>query len=319
MTSDFTGLKQSGGTFQPGAEEKPKDQADFLFEEQKPKEKEIKPPELDLSIQPAPGPETAPSTESRQKQALGEPKEKANLVLIIAGSILGFIFIGSLAFWTIYPKISKRLADEKQPSPSPTQAEPPNPSPSPISPSIKLTKAEKVNIVLQKQTPQELLEKIKIETLLPKESGTMVVYEFLNNQGKYLDSRSLIELIAPDSLSSFKSAPDESYLVFSYWPETNEPETGLVLSLWPETLTSTQSIMKSWETANVEEYFPLIFLPESPQKRGQETFKDAIIGSVPARKIKLGFSEFVYGFLNNYLIFSSSEQAFKTIVPLISQ
>ncbi|MEW5805447.1 MAG: hypothetical protein AB1721_01845 [Patescibacteria group bacterium] len=317
MSSDLKELKEGGGTFQSKPEEKLKDKTDFLFEEQKPAEAEIKPPELDLQAQPIPEPKsTAP-----QEQAPVSPGDKTNLILIIAGSVLGAIFIGSLVFWVIYPEISKKLVGIKQPSPSPviTEQPSPSPSPSPISPSIKLTEAEKVNLVLQKQTSSELLEKLKIETLLPKESGSLVTYDFLNSQGKYLDSLSLIELIAPDALSSFKSAPDKDYLIFTYWLETGESKTGLVLSLRPETLASVKSILKSWETANVEEYFPLVFLPESPQKRGQETFKDVIINSVSARKIKLGFSEFIYGFLDNYLIISSNEQVFKTIIPLINR
>jgi hypothetical protein len=318
MKTDLEGLRQGGGIVQFSAQEKPQKDTDFLYEEQRSREIEITPPSLEIPTEPIQPTKTLTKEETAEERVEKQqlPSNKQNLLLIISISVLGLILLGSLIFWVIYPNIAKEFAKNEL-SPTPTVTEVPSPIPSPASPAIAITGAEKIRLIMEKQIPAELIQKIKLETLLPKQAGDLIVYDFLNNQGKYLSSSQLIQLVAPDSLASFKSSPDEEYLIFSLWIEKNESKTGVVFSIKPEMIEVVKSIMKSWETANVEEYFPVVFLPETPLKRELENFKDVIISSSPARKLNLGSSEFIYGFLNNYLIITSDSKSFEKITQLI--
>ena len=329
LKSDLESLKESGGAFTREKEVKISKE-DYLFQEQK-QETVIAPPILEIRQTPSQAqeipqqqkigtieqsiqnrPQVAPEIMSAVPQDAINPK----LIWGLGGGLVLIIGL-SVGFWLIYPNTRKPIAVAPTPSPSPVES--PTPSPSPIAPILAFkASAEKFPIILSSLNETELIQKLKLEILLPEAGGTLISFEPKQGTGKYFSGEDLIKVLSPNALSSFKSSIDKEYLLLGYWETEGEASISLVLTVKPETMETVQSIIKSWESANMEEYFPVVFLPQPPEKRRAETFKNVKIGNVEARKIVINQQTFIYALLADRLIISPSEKAFELIINNLS-
>jgi len=325
MQSDLKSLTETGGSV-PIEKEIKIAKEDYLFQEQK-QAAEIKPPELEISSAPQ-APEAvlppqkigsvemfrAPSqVEFSQAAVIVEDKINPRLIIGLGAGLVLILGL-SVGFWMIYPKITQPPV-AVSPSQTPLPTAQPTPSPSPEAPSIILKiQAQKFPLALAALDADELSQKLKVEMLLPEATSTLISFEpKLAGGNEYLPGSDLIKIISPNSLISFKSLIDKNYLMLGFWESSNRPSLSLVLSTKPESIDTAKSIAKSWESANMEEYFPVIFLPQIPEKRKAENFKDVIIKGIPARIIVINRQTFVYAFINNYLVISPSEKSFELI------
>lgn len=325
LKSDLESLKESGGAFTQEKEVKISKE-DYLFQEQK-QETVIAPPILEIrqtpnAIQAIPSqqkigtieqsiqdrPQTIPDTATITSQDKINPK----LIWALGGGLILIIGL-SVSFWINYPNMKKPIAVMPTPSPSPVAS--PTPSPSPVAPMLAFKAGvEKFPIIMSSLNESELIQKLKLEILLPESAGTLISFEPKQGAGEYFSGEDLIKILSPNALLSFKSSIGKEYLILGYWESGNKASISLVLTVKPETMETAQSIIKSWESANMEEYFPVVFLPQPPEKRRAETFKSVKIDNVEARKIVINQQVFIYALLADRLIISSSEEAFELII-----
>ncbi len=329
LKSDLESLKESGGAFTQEKEVKLRKE-DYLFQEEK-QEAVIAPPVLEIRQTPS----AIPTTPQQQKigtieQSIQDrPRNLPDTAMIVSedtinpkliwllGGGLALIIVLSIGFWVIYPSIKRPIAVMPTPTPSPIES--PVPTPSPIAPVLAFkTEAEKFPIILSSLNEPELIQKLKLEILLPETAGTLISFEPKQGSGEYFSGEDLIKILAPNALSSFKASIGKEYLILGYWGTDDNASLSLVLTIKPETMETAQSIVKSWESANMEEYFPVVFLPQPPEKRRTETFKSVKIGGVEARKIVINQQVFVYALVTDRLIISPSEEVFELIVNNLS-
>ncbi len=329
LKSDLESLKESGGTFTQEKEIKI-NKEDYLFQEQK-QETVIAPPALEIRQTPSAA-ETTPQQQkigTIEQSIQNRPRPASDIVSTTSqdtvspkliwglGGGLVLVIGLSVGFWLIYPNIRKPIAIT--PSPSPNPIESPSPSPNQIAPVLAFkANAEKFPIIMNSLSETELIQKLKLEILLPETVGALISFEPKQGAGEYFSGEDLIKILSPNALSSFKSSIGKEYLLLGYWEAEGKASISLVLTVKPETMETAQSIIKSWESANMEEYFPVVFLPQPPEKRRTETFKSVKIGNIEARKIVISQQVFVYALLADRLIISPSEKAFELIVNNLS-
>ena len=325
LKSDLEGLKESGGTFAQEKEVKI-NKEDYLFQEQK-QETVIAPPVLEIRQTPSASavipqqqkigsieqsiqnrPQAAPEIMPTISQDTISPR----LIWGLGGGLVLIVSL-SIGFWLIYPGLRRPVVVLPTPTPSPVES--PTPSPSPIAPLLVFkASTEKFPVIMNSLNETELIQKLKLEILLPEAAGTLISFEPKQGAGEYFSGEDLIKILSPNALSSFKASINKEYLLLGYWETENKASINLVLTVKPEALETAKSIIKSWETANMEEYFPVVFLPQPPEKRRTETFKSVKIGNIEARKIVINQQTFVYVLLADRLVISSSEKAFDLIV-----
>lgn len=251
--------------------------------------------------------------EKAVKEDTRSPEEIANQrLLLVLGSILIVILAISASFWYLYPILNKPKPTPET-SPSPTAVALTTPSPSPIAPVISFKKEiEKSAVNIKSLDPEEFLQQMKIKILLPQATGTIISFEPQKTSGEYYSGSELIQAISPASLSSFKNSISERYAIIGSWHD-GQAFLSLILSFKPEYFEAARSIIKSWETANIESYFPIVFLPQNPELRRTEVFKNVIIGKIPARQIIINGQKFIYAIIKNQIVMTSSEKAFEVI------
>ena len=331
LKSDLESLKQSGGSFIQQKEIKI-ERENFLFKAQK-QESVIAPPALEIRSVASPSGiealtpqqqkvgsikqsiQNRPDNPADIKETDSQDAVNPKLLWGLGGGLILIIGL-SIGFWLIYPNINKPLAN--LPTPSPAKTESPSPSPSPEAPILALkTPLEKFPIILNSLDVEELTQKLRSNVLMPQPIGTLISFEPKLGVGEYLSGENLIKILSPNSLSSLKSTIGKEYLLLGYWETGNKPNLSLVFTIKQESLETAKSIVRSWETANMEEYFPVIFLPQPPEKRKTETFRGVKISNVDARMIIINQQKFIYTIVADKLIISSSEKAFEIIVKNI--
>lgn len=239
--------------------------------------------------------------------------------------VIGFLVVGSIGYWIVYPRIQQQLALMRQtPTPIPTQA----PSVTPAAdPSIAIATlpagAKRFPLPVTGTSSAAFFNALvtSFPSVVPA-TGTLALYSFPGpSNSSYLASQDLVRLFAPNALPSFKASLDAPYLFFAYWYKANEPALGLVFTIQSGQDNVLKPFMQGWETARIEQDFRGLYAPAQQVTRTADSFSDTLIAGTPTRTIAVAKdgepAQFIYSMTRSYLIITTNPKAFETIVKLL--
>ena len=314
MAKDLKELKQSGGlvAYRPEA-------VAVKTEQKKPvQEINIVVPDLTPAQPPnasAPGPvKTAASPDSQQiNNTPGQsPKTQTTssigLLIVLIGTVIALG--GSLLYWFV----SKQ--NKPAPSPAPIISTIESPPPVKINPVIVFKNSVKTSGLIVEAASFTNDLQTHLDSEYPA-TTSLATITLLDSSQEYLTADSFIQLIAPESLQSFRASLDSNYALAIAAPK-NIHYLAAVLKVKSQSLTTVQKIMTNWETANMESYFKPLWGHHGANLKAETRFINQTIEKHPFRTVAFNSQDkdliFSYGFVNNYLIISTHATLTKTII-----
>jgi len=227
--------------------------------------------------------------------------------IVIAGAVLGYFFLWPKLFGS---KTTTTITTTIVETPTTTVTTlPPSPYPQVSAPykktplAIKLTGTAIVSVI--KDTATETMQSAEtFSILIPKYrdyalSGEEVITSLIPN--------------LPDNLKPYLLA--RKYLLYVYYGEVN-PSLGLIVDIGQSNTTDVKAGFATWEKGKILDNLANFWLIKIPKKVAK-TFKDATTAGADIRYFTYYGKEAAisYGFLNDYLIISSSLESVNSAVP----
>ncbi len=261
------------------------------------------------------------------EQTASQPQQKQNVILIYALlGMVGFVALGSVGYWVLYPRFASRLFVTPSPSVEPVISSAPSEIPVAQNPIIAMKVkphiSQMFDLHISSTSSTQFFGTLQSSfTGTFPSIGTTMFFSALLPDGTYVTSKDMLKLFAPKVLPSFQSTLDAPYILFAYWYKAQTPALGLVLSIAPDKLVTAKTIMAGWETARIEQDFANLFIPATLVSRQGQDFTDAIISGFAARMMPVSrdgeTTNFVYGFVHNNLLITTDAKAFEAIAKMI--
>jgi len=325
MKGDLEAQRTGGGQVMPQIPElnqppTPTEDA-FLYQGQPPQPGEVEapqPPTLEPPATPPPTPpppappplETNISFQPMPPQPA--PRKSLRPLFITLGVIFGVVALASVGYFGIWPQVEKLRTPLPSPTAIPSPSPSPTPTPSPVNPEIVLRQAPEATttITLFEKTPAGLLTALAQAAAAKAASGTIATLAITGPDGQYLDSSEFIQLLVQNPLPSFTLSLGKKYLAFLYFAKGGA-SFGFATEILPETKESVVDLLKSWEAANIDKDFSLLFLGAEPGKRSLANFRSVTLSGLTAREMTYASGlSLIYAFKENILFFATNREGF---------
>jgi len=343
MRKDLETLQSGGGTIseperviepEPPAFAQPEGQSQPVHIIEPPKlesapsqiQKEQKPRLEDFVQQSYPKPVAAAPLHTIE-QTISQPQQKQNVIFIYALlGMVGFVALGSVGYWVLYPRLAGKLFVTPLPSTGPVVSVVPSESPAAQNPMITMKVQPQSTQIFTLHVSSTssaqffgTLQSNLTGTFPP--IGTTMFFSTMLPDETYVTSKDMLKLFVPKVLPSFQATLDAPYALFAYWYKTQTPAFGLVFSIAPDKLTTAKAIMAGWETARIEQDFANLFFPATLVSRQGQNFIDVMVSGFPARMFAVSrdgeTTNFIYGFINNDLLITTDAKAFEVIAKIM--